>query len=123
MLQVLRSLFASRASSASSTGRRGDRRRVWLEVESLEARLGLDGAGSGTRPRPGGFQRSPDIAPPPAGAFTPSMIQSAYGFDKIGFLQGNYNALAGQGQTIAIIDGGYSGGVQADLGLFDHYLG
>src|SRR4051794_21658365 len=35
---------------------------------------------------------------------TPAQVRHAYGFDQIPFLQGDYNGLAGKGETIAIVD-------------------
>jgi hypothetical protein len=53
---------------------------------------------------------------PPAGAFTPSQIATAYGFNKLSFngVKGD-----GTGETIAIVDAQDDPNIQADLNVFD----
>ncbi len=57
---------------------------------------------------------------PPSGAFTPTQIRQAYGFNKIAFgaVQGD-----GTGQTIAIVDAMDDPNIQADLDAFDTQFG
>jgi hypothetical protein len=57
---------------------------------------------------------------PPAGAYSPSQIQTAYGFNKITFgsVKGD-----GTGQTIAIVDSYDDPNIQADLNAFDAQYG
>src|SRR5262249_11467046 len=55
--------------------------------------------------------------------FTPVQIQHAYGFDQVGFLAGNYNGTAGQGQTIAIVDAYDDPNIASDLQVFDQAFG
>jgi hypothetical protein len=54
--------------------------------------------------------------------YSPDQIRQAYGFNRISFLQGGdaaYNANAGSGQTIAIIDGHDDPNIVNDLAAFD----
>jgi subtilase family serine protease len=51
--------------------------------------------------------------------FTPAQLVHAYGFDQVSFLASNYNATAGQGQTIALVDSFDDPNIAADLHTFD----
>ena len=79
------------------------RGRTRIGVEQLEDRLVMDsGLGSAT----------PD-------GITPAQMQHAYGFDRIGFLNG-YFENAGSGQTIAIVVRGHDPNIADDLLAFDN---
>jgi hypothetical protein len=54
--------------------------------------------------------------------FSPSQLQTAYGFNNISFLNGNYNN-AGSNQTIAIVDAYNAPNIQSDLTTFDTQYG
>src|SRR3954447_16387629 len=91
-------------SRPSSSRRPASFRFDLLELESREllsaVPIAMQGVGFVATPM---FEvRSPAAAAtPPAGALTPAMVQSAYGFNKIAFgtVRGD-----GTGQTIAIVD-------------------
>ena len=57
---------------------------------------------------------------PPAGAYTPTQIQQAYGFNQINF--GSVHG-DGTGQTIAIVDAYDDPNIQADLNAFSAQFG
>ena len=59
-------------------------------------------------------------ASPPYGAFTPTQVQQAYGFNKIAF---GATAGDGTGETIAIVDAQDDPNIQADLNTFDTQFG
>jgi subtilase family serine protease len=91
------------------------------ECEALEAR-DLMTVGIGTPPL------HPYLIPvtnpnPLSNSLTPAQVRHAYGFDQIGFLQGNYNGLAGQGETIAIVDPFDDPTIAGDLKQFDRQFG
>src|SRR5581483_4135029 len=82
-----------------------NRRAQAPQVEELESRLLLDAAPMG---------------------YTPAQIRHAYALDQIGFLTtngapdaGKYNAAAGLGQTIAIVDAYADPNIASDLHQFD----
>jgi hypothetical protein len=55
--------------------------------------------------------------------FGPSQLVHAYGFDQVPFVAGGYNATAGLGQTIAIVDAYDNPNIAADLQIFDTQYG
>lgn len=61
----------------------------------------------------------PGIYNPTVTGFTPSQIRKAYQFDQIPFVNADYNHLAGQGQTIAIVDVFDHPNIASDLHVFD----
>ncbi len=97
--------FRKLLRSKSFTGRKGlactARRpaRAKLELQDLEVRVAL----------------SP-LSPP----YSPFDLRQAYGFNNIGFLNGNYNR-AGAGQTIAIVVAGDDARIGNDLHQFDQF--
>ncbi len=85
------------------------RRMEVLKVEELESRLLLDAVPTG---------------------YTPTQIRHAYALDRVGFLTTNgspdaakYNATAGLGQTIAIVDAYNDASLASDLHQFDLFYG
>jgi hypothetical protein len=67
--------------------------------------------------RAGGAVTNPT---PPAGAYTPSQIRQAYGFDQIMFpVNGSSIVGDGSGQTIAIVDAYNDPNIRKDLDTFD----
>src|SRR5581483_1344258 len=87
------------------------------QFDTLEARLVMD-LGIGQIP----LNLGPPSTPIP-GTLTPAQVRHAYGFDKIPMLQGNYNGLAGQGETIAIVDHFDDPYITDELALFDQQFG
>ena len=77
-----------------------------------------------------GVASPPDLIPQGSTIvyYTPSQIQTAYGFNKVsvgGFslTPANYNATAGAGETIAIVDAYDDPNIASDLVGFDTYFG
>lgn len=92
-------------------------RRIALTVDRLEVREVLSTtAASGFVAQPM-FDLGSLVAnsAPPAGAYTPTQIQQAYGFNQINF--GSVHG-DGTGQTIAIVDAYDDPNIQADLNAF-----
>jgi hypothetical protein len=94
--------------------------RLHLRVERLEDRALPSTSGLA------GVQAQPLVStlssPGPTAGYSPAQVQSAYGFNQIGFLNGNYNN-AGSGQTIAIVDAYNDPNIQSDLATFDAQYG
>src|SRR5436305_13145702 len=94
--------------SASRRRAKSCSRAARLRVEPMEDRLLLS-SGAGLTFAPSHLLYRPDngsgpMATPGHTGLTPTQIRHAYGFDQISFLTSDYNANAGTGQTIAIVD-------------------
>jgi hypothetical protein len=76
---------------------------------------GLGGGGQGG----GGRAPTAPVSAPPSGAYSPSAILQAYGFNQIGLPGGA--AANGAGQTIAIVDAYNDPNIASDLATFDNY--
>jgi hypothetical protein len=115
-------------SRLKGTNKAGRQRRFRTEVELLERREVLSTISNINTGMLSLRIGAPDTVPykswADGGGLTPAMVQHAYGFDRIPFLQGsNYNTTAGAGQTIAIIDAFDDPTVEPDLQAFDRQFG
>jgi hypothetical protein len=82
------------------------------------------------RDRRAGFFTEGEIVPTTASlgyptnfGFTPQQLRRAYGFDRVGYLQQNYNALAGLGETICIVGAKAGPSISYDLSIFNSAFG
>jgi len=125
LIQHFRQTFsgAGRRPSASHRNRRPSHSLVTgiaAEIELLEQRTLLSAA-----PVPSGMTAEPTLqveklsAPSGGSFYTPSQIQTAYGFNQVS-LQSGPN---GTGQTIAIVDAYDDPTIQTDLRAFDSAFG
>jgi hypothetical protein len=108
--------------SLSNQSRPAKVRRPRLFVEQLEKRELLSASvGPDYVIQNAGLGPQAFSSPTPTG-YSPDQIRQAYGFNRISFLQGGdsvYNANAGSGQTIAIIDAHDDPNIVNDLAAFD----
>jgi hypothetical protein len=116
MFTSLKKLVGGGKAAKRSRGGAKARRGARPDCEALEARELLT-LGIGTPPI------TLVNLTVPSGAQTPAQMRHAYGFDEVPFLQGNYNATASQGETIAIIMGGSNPNIVGDVQTFDKSFG
>ena len=118
---MIRHAARRRASSTLRAPKLGVERLEDLQLLSASPMFGPVAAGAGPVSHPmyelGSFVSN---ASPPSGAFTPSQIQQAYGFNKVTF---GASTGDGTGQTIAIVDAQDDPNIQGDLNAFDAQFG